>query len=125
MRLWAESQQAVVNYIHATVRDGTAAKDHVKWEKAVEFCKKLTEKTARTVRLPTEAEFEYATRAGTAMRYFYGDDPKYEQMGDYTWHCMNGKLDIHPVGQKKPNTWGLYDVYGNVWQWCSDWYGDT
>jgi len=99
--------------------------EHVPWEKAVAFCKKLSEKTGKIVRLPTEAEFEYATRAGTTTRYFYGDDLKYEQMGDYAWWYQNCGWDIHPVGQKKPSPWGLYDVYGNVWQWCSDWYGDT
>ncbi len=92
--------------------------DGVRWEMAVAFCKKASEQTGRNVRLPTESEFEYATRAGTTTRYYYGDDPDYKQMGDYVGYFV-------PVGQKKPNAWGLYDVYGNVWQWCSDWYGDT
>ena len=98
--------------------------EHVSWDMAVAFCQRLAAETGRTVRLPTEAEFEYATRAGTTTRYFYGDDPASKQLDDYAWTYKNCKLDIHPVGRKKPNPWGLYDVYGNVWQWCSDWYGD-
>lgn len=99
--------------------------ENVSWEMAVAFCKKLSEKTRRTVRLPTEAEFEYATRAGTTTRYYYGDDADYKLMGDYAWWAKNCNNDIHPVGLKKPNAWNLYDMYGNVWQWCSDWYDDT
>ncbi|MBM4034891.1 MAG: formylglycine-generating enzyme family protein [Planctomycetes bacterium] len=81
-------------------------------------------KLAKIPRLPTEAEFEYATRAGTTTRYFYGDDPNYKQLSEYAWWAQNCNMDTHPVGQKKPNAWGLYDVYSNVWQWCSDWFGD-
>ncbi len=99
--------------------------DNVHWEKAVAFCRKMSEKTGKTVRLPTEAEFEYATRAGTTTRYYYGDDSDYKLMGEHGWWAGNCKDDLHPVGLKKPNPWGLYDVYGNVWQWCSDWYADT
>ena len=99
--------------------------DNVRWEMAVAFCKKMSAKTGKTVRLPTEAEFEYATRAGTTTLYYYGDDPDYKLMGDHAWWFKNCKDDLQPVGLKKPNPWGLHDVYGNVWQWCSDWYGDT
>lgn len=99
--------------------------DNVRWEMAVAFCKKMSAQTGKTVRLPTEAEFEYATRAGTTTRYYYGDDPDYKMMGDHAWWSRNCKDDLQPVGLKKPNPWGLYDVYGIVWQWCSDWYDDT
>jgi len=120
-----EQYQQIVGENPSATKGPSHPVEHVPWEKAVAFCKKLSEKTGKTVRLPTEAEFEYATRAGTTTRYFYGDDLKYEQMGDYAWWYQNCGWDIHPVGQKKPSPWGLYDVYGNVWQWCSDWYGDT
>lgn len=98
--------------------------DGVRWEQAVEFCKTLSAQTGRKVRLPTEAEFEYATRAGTTTRYHFGDDPQYKQLGDYAWWAKNLKDDLPPVGRKKPNAWGLYDTYGILWQWCSDWHGD-
>jgi formylglycine-generating enzyme required for sulfatase activity len=99
--------------------------DGVRWDMAVMFCRKMSEKTGKIVRLPTEAEFEYAVRAGTSTRYFYGDDPEYKQMSDYAWYYRNCKGTTQPIGQKKPNPWGLYDVYSNIWQWCADWYGDT
>jgi formylglycine-generating enzyme required for sulfatase activity len=93
----------------------------VSWDDVAQFCKKLSEKTGRTVRLPTEAEWEYACRAGTRTRFFFGDDEK--SLAEHAWYGANGKTP-HPVGLKKPNAWGLYDMNGNVWQWCADWYGD-
>jgi formylglycine-generating enzyme required for sulfatase activity len=97
----------------------------VSWDGAVEFCKKLSDKTGKKVRLPTEAEWEYACRAGSKTRFSYGDDNDYANLGDYAWYTKNSDNKTHPVGQKKPNEWGLYDMHGNVWQWCSDWYADS
>jgi len=91
---------------------------YITWEEAVEFCKKLGE----DFRLPTEAEWEYACRAGSQTRFFYGDDPNYTQLDQYAWYYDNSDNQTHPVGQKKPNPWGLYDMYGNVSEWCSDQY---
>jgi formylglycine-generating enzyme required for sulfatase activity len=74
-------------------------------------------------RLPTEAEWECAARAGTTSRFSYGDDPGYAHLQEYAWMFGNAALKVHPVGQKLPNPWGLYDIMGNVWEWCQDWYG--
>ena len=76
-----------------------------------------------TYRLPTEAEFEYSSRAGSTTRFSYGDDPGYTQLGNYAWYSANSGGTTHAVGGKLPNRWGLYDTSGNVWEWCSDWYG--
>jgi formylglycine-generating enzyme required for sulfatase activity len=100
--------------------------DNVSWEHAVEFCRKLSElpeekKAGRVYRLPTEAEWEYACRAGSQTAFHFGDDPG--SLGDYGWFKGNSGNQTHPVGQKKPNAWGLYDMHGNVSEWCNDWYG--
>lgn len=90
------------------------------WENAVNFCGWLSLKTGRKYRLPTEAEWEYACRAGTTTAYYFGDDPA--KLEEYAWFEKNGEEATHPAGQKKPNAWGLYDMLGNVREWVFDFY---
>jgi formylglycine-generating enzyme required for sulfatase activity len=97
--------------------------DRVSWNDAQEFIKKLNNKeSTEKYRLPSEAEWEYACRAGTATRYSFGDNES--ELNEY---CHHGNSDIgsHPVGQKKPNSLGLYDMHGNLWEWMQDVYFDS
>jgi len=98
--------------------------ENVSWNDAMAFCRKLTEREKAVGRLPegyvytlpTEAQWEYACRAGTT-------GARYGNLDDIAWYFGNSGNTTHPVGQKQPNAWGLSDMIGNVWQWCSDWYG--
>jgi len=92
--------------------------EEVSWNDAVEFCKRLSAKEGKRYRLPTEADWEYACRAGTTTPWCFGDDPA--SLGEYAWYVGNSDRKTHPVGQKKPNAWGLYDMHGNVSEWCQD-----
>jgi formylglycine-generating enzyme required for sulfatase activity len=98
----------------------------VSWDEATDFCRKATAELRRlkllgekdVIRLPTEAEWEYACRAGTATRYSFGDGAA--ALKDFGWFKGNSKGEDPPVGKKKPNPWGLYDLHGYVWEWCQD-----
>jgi formylglycine-generating enzyme required for sulfatase activity len=95
----------------------------VSWEDAVTFCRKLSQATGKTYTLPSEAQWEYACRAGSTAKWCFGSDER--QLGEYAWHDANSNYQTHRVGQKRWNAWGLYDMHGNVWEWCQDWYHDS
>ena len=117
-------------------RDPQCPVERVQWTDAARFCNRCSEREglspcydpdtwecdlrADGYRLPTEAEWERACRAGAATRYFFGDDPA--QLSHYAWYRLNSEGRTHPVGRKRPNAWGLYDMHGNVWEWCTDWF---
>jgi formylglycine-generating enzyme required for sulfatase activity len=111
--------------------DSNRPVEQVSWDDTTDYCMMLTQQeqdagripTNCVYRLPTEAEWEYACRAWTSTRFSYGDDPDYTDLTDYAWYSDNSGGTTHPVGQKQPNPWGLYDMHGNVREWCQDWYG--
>ena len=102
--------------------DGRLPVESVRWTDAMEFCRRLSERTGRGYTLPTEAQWEYACRAGSAGRYCFGDSDS--GLDAYAWYAGNSEGKPHPVGTKRSNAWGLHDMHGNVWEWCRDWFAD-
>ncbi|MFH0965578.1 MAG: bifunctional serine/threonine-protein kinase/formylglycine-generating enzyme family protein [Planctomycetota bacterium] len=97
-------------------KDNRSPVESVSWNDCQTFCKRTG------LRLPSEAEWEYACRADTTWAYCFGDDPG--DLGTHAWYTDNSGGSTHPVGEKRPNGWGLHDMHGNVWEWCADWWGD-
>lgn len=98
---------------------------NVSWYDCQSFIQKLNNMGIGQFRLPTEAEWEYACRAGGSSRFPWGEDTDYSSLGQFAWYAANSNKKLHSAGGKLPNTWNLYDMQGNAWEWCSDWYADA
>ena len=122
--------EAVTGSNPSSFRGSRNPVETVSYEEATRFCTKLAERERQAgrlprgyeYRLPTDAEWEYCCRAGTQTEYSFGSDGS--DLGTYGWYGANAGQQPHEVGGLRPNAWGLYDMHGNVWEWCLDWYGD-
>jgi formylglycine-generating enzyme required for sulfatase activity len=126
-----ELYEAVIGKNPSRWRGPRNSVEMVSWDEAQEFCRKATIELRRAkllrekevIRLPSEAEWEYACRAGTKTRYSFGNSA--DALGEYAWFTGNAKGNDPPVGKKKPNPWGLCDLHGYVWEWCQDAWHDS
>ena len=114
--------EAVMGYNPSKWQAPNLPVENVRWDEAQEFCNKLSRMTGRRFALPTEAQWEYAARGGKkTVGYKYSGG---SYIWDVAWYIDNSNRQTHPVGRLRPNELGLYDMSGNVWEWCQDWYGD-
>jgi formylglycine-generating enzyme required for sulfatase activity len=114
--------RAVMGWAPGDAQDDALPVSQLPYADVLEFCRRATVAAEVRVRLPTEAEWEYACRAGTQTRYSSGSTEA--DLARAAWYSANSEQRAHPVGQKEPNAWGLYDMNGNVWEYCADWIDD-
>jgi formylglycine-generating enzyme required for sulfatase activity len=117
-----EQYQTVMGMNPSNFKEAKNPVEQVDCVDAMAFCKKLSDKTGKQYTLPSEAQWEYACRAGSTGRFCFGESDS--ALGEYAWYNSNSGNMTHPVGKKSPNKFGLYDMHGNVWEWCLDWYDE-
>ncbi len=110
----------IMGYNPSNNKGDTLPVDNLSWNDCQKFIESINKLGVGTFRLPTEAEWEYACRAGSSFEFCFGDNPT--ELNNYGWHIFNSNYQTQPVKQKRPNAWGLHDMHGNVWEWCQDWY---
>lgn len=118
-----EQWYAMMGNLPSNFKGRTLPVEQVSWHDAQEFIRRLNAKSGQNYRLPSEAEWEYAARAGSPTNYSFGDDPK--QLGRFAWFAGNSGNMTQPVGEKMANNFGLYDMHGNVWEWTQDCWNDN
>jgi formylglycine-generating enzyme required for sulfatase activity len=122
MPVTQEQFYSIMNINPSNTKGDNHPVEEVTWLQAMEFCARLSRLTDQSVTLPTEAQWEFAARAGTDTPYFFGSDASL--LGKYAWYSRNASRKTHPVGEKLPSSNGLYDIYGNVLEWCRDYYDE-
>lgn len=118
-----EQWVAVMGYNHSNIKGDDLPVEGVSWDEIQDFLAKLNAKTGKAYRLPTEAEWEYAGSGGENNHTKWAGTNTESSLGNFAWYYDNSNLTTHTVGTKQPNQLGLYDMSGNVWEWCNDWYG--